>query len=202
MAGVGAGSSAARIASDQPRSGPRSSRGNASRLPMTSTGIAAAKSAIRSTAPADVRAARAFACIASSSWSTRRSHALLHARDRALVHCAQKRPAHARVDRRVVEDQAGGVMLVERRVAILRQELRLLVRARGRIAVHRRDVVVACQEDAAVGKYLDRLDSDASARTRRRGRRRSRPADGAGRSCRCLARRRRAAPPLSVFGSS
>ena len=38
------GSSAPRIASDQPRSGPRSSCGTRSRLPITSTGIAAAKS--------------------------------------------------------------------------------------------------------------------------------------------------------------
>ena len=37
-----AGSSAPRIASDQPRSGPRSSRGTRNRLPITSTGTAAA----------------------------------------------------------------------------------------------------------------------------------------------------------------
>ena len=47
--GSGTGSSADRIASDQPRSGSRSSRGISSRLPITSIGIRAAKSPIIST---------------------------------------------------------------------------------------------------------------------------------------------------------
>ncbi len=50
------------MASDQSRSGPRSSRGTASRLPITSTGTAAARSAIRSALP--------LAAIASSRPST------------------------------------------------------------------------------------------------------------------------------------
>jgi hypothetical protein len=49
--GVGTGSSAPRMASDQSRSGPRSACGTPSRLPMISTGMAAAKSSIRSPPP-------------------------------------------------------------------------------------------------------------------------------------------------------
>ena len=59
--GVSTGSSAPRIASDQPRSGPRSSCGTPSRLPMISIGIAAAKSSIEidlALAPPSRRAAR------------------------------------------------------------------------------------------------------------------------------------------------
>ena len=47
---LGAGSSADRIARDQPRRGPLSAFGTPSRLPITSTGISAAKSSMRSTA--------------------------------------------------------------------------------------------------------------------------------------------------------
>jgi hypothetical protein len=48
-------------------------------------------------------------------------------------------------------------MLEQRAVAVLRKELLALVRTGVGIAVHRRHVVIARQEDAAVGEDLDRL---------------------------------------------
>jgi len=41
-------------------------------------------------------------------------HVRFHARDRLLVDCAHDNAAHARVQRRVVEHQARGVVLVQR----------------------------------------------------------------------------------------
>jgi hypothetical protein len=63
------GSSAPRIASDQSRSGARSSCGTSSRLPITSIGIAAAKSSIRSTSllPARRSSSRSTSAIRSGS---------------------------------------------------------------------------------------------------------------------------------------
>ena len=49
-----------------------------------------------------------------------------HASDRPLVERAHDEPAHARMQRRIVEHQAGGVMLVERAVAEFRPELGFL----------------------------------------------------------------------------
>jgi hypothetical protein len=64
ISGVSFGSSPERIAIDQLRSGLRSGLGMSSRLPITSIGICAAKSAMKSTLP--------FCAISSSSASTRR----------------------------------------------------------------------------------------------------------------------------------
>ena len=103
----GNGSSAPRIASDQPRSGPRSPRGTSSRLPMISTGIAAAKSSMRSISRLSLgarRAARRRGARAPSS---------MPAMARGVEGAGDQAP-DARVQRRVVEDEARRVMLVER----------------------------------------------------------------------------------------
>ena len=103
---VSTGSSAPRIASDQSRSGSRSSCGTASRLPITSTGIAAAKSSIRSTSRLAARP--------SSSRSTSAVEIGLQRRDRARIERAHDNLPHPGVQRRIVEDEARGVVLVER----------------------------------------------------------------------------------------
>jgi hypothetical protein len=98
---------------------------------MISIGMAAAKSSIRSTVPF---------C------------------DRARRQRARDQPPHAGVQGRIVEYQAGGVMLVQRRIAILRLEFDFLVRAeRLRILVYGKQIFVAGQEIAAVPHALDRL---------------------------------------------
>ena len=136
---VSTGSSAPRIASDQPRSGPRSACGTPSRLPMISTGMAAAKSSIRS--------ARPFAAIASSSRSTSATSAGLHLGDDAVRQRHLDRAAHMGVQRRIVEHEAGGVVLEQRRIAVFRAELDLLVGGEHpRVAVDR--VAVAPARDA------------------------------------------------------
>jgi hypothetical protein len=62
------------------------------------------------------------------------------------------------VQRRVVEDEAGRVVLVQRARAVLRGEFLVLVRAEGRsVLVDGDDVGVAGQEDAAVRHAPDRL---------------------------------------------
>ena len=116
------GSSAPRIASDQSRSGSRSSCGTSSRLPITSIGIAAAKSSISSTLP--------LAASAVEQPVHQRDQVGLHLRDRARRQRAHDQPPHPGVRRRVVEDEAGGVVLVEQRVAVFRRELLFLVGAR------------------------------------------------------------------------
>src|SRR5215212_6591936 len=66
------------------------------------------------------------------------------------------------MERRVVEHQARGVMLVERRAdAELGSELGLLVGAHDRIAIADRDVGIARQEHAAVGQALERRQIEA-----------------------------------------
>ena len=150
------GSSAPRIASDQSRSGPRSSCGTPSRLPITSIGIAAAKSSIRSTSP--------LAAIASSSRSTSAIRSRLHPGDRARRQRAGDQPPHAGVRRRIVEHQAGGVMLEQQRVAVFRRELAFLVGGEQRgVLVDRDQIVVAGEEIAAVAQPLDRLRASRSA---------------------------------------
>ena len=131
---------------------PRSSFGTSSRLPMISTGIALANAAIRSTS-----APRPRAAIASSRLSTRSTRRAFHRRDVTGRQRAGDQLAHARVQRRIVEDQARRVVLEERRGAVLGQELLALVGAEGRrVLVDGDDVGVAAQEHAAVGHALHR----------------------------------------------
>ncbi|MGY3422813.1 hypothetical protein ACVWZW_003288 [Bradyrhizobium sp. F1.13.4] len=71
----------------------------------------------------------------------------LHPRDRARRQRAHDQAPHARMGRRVVEDEARGVVLVERGVAVFRRELALLVRAeRFCVLVGRDEIVIAGQE--------------------------------------------------------
>jgi len=64
---------------------------------------------------------------------------------------------HARVQRRVVEHEAAGVVLVERRVAELGAEFLFLVRTRLRVAVQGDRVLVARQEHAAAFQRVHRI---------------------------------------------
>lgn len=81
----------------------------------------------------------------------------LHRRDRARRQRAHHDLAHARMQRRIVEDEAGGVVLVEGCLAELRQELDLLVgRERPGVAVDAVEIGIARQHHRAVGKTLDR----------------------------------------------
>jgi hypothetical protein len=149
---LGAGSRAPRIASDQSRSGARSSSGTASRLPMISTGIALANEGDQ----VDLGARRARGDDVEQAVDALDEPAL-HRRDVARRQRSRDQAAYPRVQRRVVEDQARRVMLEERRRTVLGQELLALVRAEGRaVLVDGDDVGVAAQEDAAVGHPLDR----------------------------------------------
>jgi len=68
--------------------------------------------------------------------------------------------AHARVQRRVVEHQAGRVVAIERRAdAELGAELGLLVGAHAGVAIADRDVGVAREKDAAVRQALQRREA-------------------------------------------
>ena len=117
--------------------------------------------------------------------------ARFHVGNRAPRQRAHDQLAHARVQRRVVEHQAGRVVLQQRRAgAVLGRELHLLVGAEGlRVAIHRHEVGIAREEVRAVGHALDRLASRAAARRPDKGWRRSPAAARAGRS-----RRRSPAP--------
>ena len=76
------------------------------------------------------------------------------------VKAAASKLAHARVQRRVVEHQAGGVMAVERRAdAEFRTELGLLVGTHAGIAIAESDIDVAREKDAAVGQALQRREA-------------------------------------------
>ena len=67
-------------------------------------------------------------------------------------------PAHARVQRRIVEDQARRVVFVERRVAELRLELHLLVGAEAHdVLIDALHVGVARKEETVVRQVADRL---------------------------------------------
>ena len=124
---------------------PRSACGTSSRLPITSTGMRAAKSSIRSGASSVSHAVEQPV--------DQRRDAGFHARDGALAQGAHHQPAHARVQRRIVEHEAGGVVLEQRRVAELRHELAPLVGAGARVAVQRGHVVVAREQQHA-GRQL------------------------------------------------
>ena len=173
--GVSTGSSALRMASDQPRSGSRSSCAMPSRLPMMPIGIAAAKSAMRSTSRRSA--------MSSSNASTSSDQAGLHRRDVSLRDRTDDRSSHARVQRRIVEDEARGVMLEERCRAELGAELLFLVRAEQlRIAVHRHDVLEAGQEPRSVRHRLDWACAYAKRDRSDTDRRRNPAADAPGRS--------------------
>src|SRR3981081_4887704 len=59
---------------------------------------------------------------------------------------------------RIVEDETGGVVLVEQRIAVFRRKLLLLVGAEGFCALVGADqIVIAGQKVGAVGHELDRL---------------------------------------------
>jgi hypothetical protein len=119
---------------------------------MISTGIALAKAAIRSiSAPRLARRHHVEQAVDALD------QALLHRGDVARRQRPGDQPAHARVQRRVVEDEARRVVLEQRRRAVLREELLVLVRAEGRrVLVDGDDVGVAAEEDAAVRQALDR----------------------------------------------
>ena len=86
--------------------------------------------------------------------------ARLQVGERARREGRRQELAHARVQRRVVEHQAGRVMAIERRAdAELGAELGLLVGAHAGVAVADRDVGVAREEDAAVGQALQRREA-------------------------------------------
>ena len=75
-----------------------------------------------------------------------------HLGDRARRQRAHDQPAHPRVRRRVVEHEAGGVVLVEQRGAVFRRELLLLVGGEHLgVLVDGDEVVIARQEPGAVG---------------------------------------------------
>ena len=78
-----------------------------------------------------MRSASPLAAIASSRPSTSRVTGLLHVGDRARREGAGDDAAHARVQRRIVEHQARGVVLEEQAVAVLGRELALLVGGEG-----------------------------------------------------------------------
>ena len=147
---VSTGSSAPRIASDQPRKGPRSACGTPSRLPMISTGMAAAKSSIRS--------ARPFALHRVEQAVDQRDEPRLHLGDHAVRQRGLDRAAHMGVQRRIVEHEAGGVMLEQRRVAVFRAELDLLVGGEhARVAIDRVAVAPAREEIGAVRHAVHRI---------------------------------------------
>ena len=133
------------------RAGARArSRGTSSRLPMTSTGIAEAKSSISSTA--------SFRGDCIEQPVDQRDQIGLHLRDRARRQRAHDQPSHPGVRGRVVEDEAGGVVLVERRIAVFRRKLLLLVGTEDlRVLVGGDQIVIAGQEVGTVGQSLDRL---------------------------------------------
>ena len=82
----------------------------------------------------------------------------LHAGDRRRRQGAGDEPPDPGVQRRVVEDQARRVMLVERRRAVLGPELLLLVGAEALgVLVDRDEVVVARQEVGPVRTAVDRI---------------------------------------------
>ncbi len=86
-------------------------------------------------------------------------HAQLQVGDGAARQRPHDQLAHARVQRRVVEDEAGGVVLVQRGAgAVLGPELDVLVGAEGgRVAVDRDQVRVPGQEPAAIRHGAHRL---------------------------------------------
>ena len=81
-----------------------------------------------------------------------------HRRNRARRQCARDQFAHARMTRRIVENQTGRVMGVERRVAVLGLEFDGLVGAEGfRIAIDGLDVAKPCQKQRAIRHASNRF---------------------------------------------
>ena len=81
-----------------------------------------------------------------------------HGVDVARRQRRRHQPAHPRVGRRVAEHQAGGVVLVDRRVAELGLEFLFLVGAEGGgIFVHRHQILIAGQEKRAVRHAMHRV---------------------------------------------
>src|SRR5215468_5253623 len=110
------------MASDHARKGPRSSRGTPNKLPITSTGTAAAKSAIRSALPLTAMASMR----PSTNWVTGAS---MSARARGVKAPAMSR--RTRVQGRVIKDKARRVVLVEQALAKFGRELAVLVGGEG-----------------------------------------------------------------------
>ena len=121
----------------------------------------------------------------------------LHVGDRARREGAGDDAAHARVQRRVVEHQAGGVVLVEQAVAVLRPELALLV---GGEALPRPCRRRRSRHSATGNSCRPACDAPARARAARgrrdRGWRRSRPAGA------CRSKSRRGRPGLIGIGKA
>ena len=100
----------------------------------------------------------ALAAMRSSSMSTRRDQIALHRRDRARRQRAHDQPPHAGVRGRIVEDEARGVVFVERRVAVFRRKLLFLVGGEfPGVLVGGDEVVIAGQEPGAAAQPLDRF---------------------------------------------
>src|SRR5690606_10391243 len=78
--------------------------------------------------------------------------ARLHPRYRPLAERPEDQAAHARVQRRIAEDETRRVVLVERRAAELGRELDLLVGARAFAPIDDGDVVVPGEEEASVAQ--------------------------------------------------
>ena len=117
--GPSTGSSAPRIASDQPRSGSRSSSGMPSRLPMIQNRNRRREILDQVDLAFDgERSDRSTSATRPGSISAMCA-AIAHRRSAAAPRCA----------RGIVEDEAGGVVLVEQRSAEFRRELLFLVRA-------------------------------------------------------------------------
>ena len=117
---------------------------------MTSTGIAAAKSSMRSISALFLGAVEEPVDEAHD--------AVLHAGDGARIEGAGEEAPDARVQRRVVEDEARRVMLVERRRAVFGAELDGLVRAEDlRVLVDALDVGVARDQDLPGIEAVDRI---------------------------------------------
>ena len=84
-------------------------------------------------------------------------HDAVHAGDGAWRQGAGDGAADPCVKRRVVEDQRGRVMLVEKRVAEFRSELDLFIgRENGAVLVDTEQVGMARQEQPAGRKFMDR----------------------------------------------
>ncbi len=87
-----------------------------------------------------------------------RAEARFHCGNVPLADCAHDGPPHARMHRRIVEDQARRVMLEERRRAEFCAELLFLVRAEAfEVTIYARDVLVSREKPGAVGHVPDRL---------------------------------------------
>ena len=69
-----------------------------------------------------------------------------------------EQPPHAGMQRGIVEDETGGVVQEQRRVAVLRRELDRLVGTEAAVAIDGGDVIVAGEENTAVGLTMHRVE--------------------------------------------